>query len=580
MIKYQQSNIKHEIPFVNTKSNSTWKKSHTFKYLDDLVPTYLGRISEIDGSYSAWSFDNITMLDNDTIIIFYGNRAAHYSTEQSRTYMCRYTVSTGAKTISLMPFNGVAQSLIKHNNTWYVFTASKRYATSDFNTWTETDISTSYTPMYGVNFNGRFIALPNTSAKNIVLYSDDYGITWTALNLGNNKYITHGGIANVNGTLVIYCTSTSPTSTASITSETTGDRYVITSEDGITWTAPVKCTGDLEYGGPSYVSGSFEHIGEDWYYLTSNRRQIPPVSGTMNLFKGSPNDVINGTMELYAVVDTIEVDAGYTGTASSVYMTDNGNVGMCTDGESLYCTYNRPLGHSVTTWCSNSMQVLSVMSKTHSVDAQDDYYDATWTAKRDAFVSAKNKNHTWYAYLNDTNITQANMKSGQPATDYGTGTKTTLINDTFEFDADLEFPFTNGFRLEIAFNRFTSTSRGNRIGANINGQSYSAYTGTSNGVFIPAVAQTSTEGTGAVKIHKRTAKDPDYLVLEYNKNNSGKLSAYCNGITINSIRNVCDADTYTWSTSNVVYIESVWSYLNSRSDVGNAELKAFTVDIW
>lgn len=576
MIKYQQNSVKTEIPFVQCAPD--WDISDDMQYIDEFEPYYLGHLNDIDGSYSAWSFDNITMLDSDTIIVFYGNRPAHYATEGNKTYMCRYTISTGAKVNTLTPFNEVAQSLIKHENTWYVFTSSKRYATTDFSTWTEASITAGYTPMYGVNFNGRFIALPNSSAQGHVLYSDDLGLTWTTLNLGNSMYITHGGIAIVNGTLVIYCTSTSPTNSAYIGVVECGDRYVITSTNGTTWTSPVRCSGDLEYGGSSYVSGAFEHIGDDWYYFTSNRSQIPPISGRMNLFKGSASDVINGTMKLVNTI-TIAVDPNYSGTVSGAYMTDNGNVGMCTDGTNLWCTYNRPLGHAVVDWCSNSMQVLVCMSKVRrSKVTSDDYYDPDWVTKRDAFISAKDKSHTWYAYLNDTNITQANMKSGQASTEYGD--VTSLINDTFEFDDDIEIPFTNGFRLEIAFNRFTSTSSGNRIGANINGDSYSAYTGTSNGVFVPAVTQTNTAGTGVAKVHKRTATNPDYLILEYNKNNSGKLYAYCNGIEIESIENVCDADTYAWPTQNVVYIESVWPYLTSRSNVNNAELKAFTIDIW
>ena len=577
-IKYQTDGTKYGIPFV--KCSPDWDLCGSFQYVDELNPYYLGHLNDIDGSYSAWSFDNITMLGSDTIIVFYGNRPSHYSESGNKTYMCRYTISTGAKVNTLTPFNGVAQSLIKHENTWYVFTGSKRYATTDFSTWTESSITTSYTPMYGINFNGRFIAIPNSTAKGHVLYSDDLGLTWTTLSLGNNMYITHGGVANVNGTVVIYCTSTSPGNAAYIEVEECGDRYVITSQDGINWTSPVRCSGDLEYGGPSYVSGAFEHIGDTWYYFTSNRTQIPPISGKMNLFKGTASDVINGTMQFYKTVETIEVDP-YTGNASGVYMTDNGNVGMCTDGQKLYCTYNRPLGHAVVDWCSNSMQVLSVMAKYPVAEATDDYYDSSWVTKRDAFIAAKNTSHTWYAYKGLTNITQANMKSGTAATDYSGGSTTTLINDTFEFDDDIEIPFTNGFRLEIAFNRFNSSGTPNRIGANIGGESFSALVLNNQiGVFVPAVTQTNTVGTGIAKLHGRAARDPDYLILEYNKNNSGKLYGYCNGIEIDSIENVCDASDYTWATSNVVYIESVWGYLNNRSGVSNAEIKAFTIDTW
>lgn len=573
MIKYRKNGTYTGAPFIFCAPNWLTSDSIDTVYTDEYMPYYLGHISEVDGSYSAWSFNNIASLDSDTLVILFGNRPAHFATTGNKTYACKYSKSTGQCVVSLTPINGVAQSLIKDGDAWYAFTKSKRYTTTDFVTWTEDDVSADYGQMYGVNFNGRYIALPNTSTKNLILVSDNKGISWTTINTLFDKYITHGGIAVVGDTCVIYCTSTSPTNTKYVANPQSGDRYVITSKDGLNWTEPVKCSGDLEYGGPSYVSGAFTNIGDAWYYFTSNRTQIPPSNGKMNLFKGTATDVINGTMQLLMCVDDITVDEHYDN-ASSSYMTDCGNVGIYTDGVDLYCTYNRPLGHSPVYWCSNSMQVLSVVSKRKRQVATDDYYDSEWKAKRDAFIASQNTDHTWYAYVGKSNMTQAEIKSGVVPTDYGESTTTNIV-DSFEFDADVEIPFINGFRLEVAFNRLTSPSGSSQIGANINGESFSAYIDASWGRFVPAVLGTS--GAGLAELYGRGLATPNYMVLEYK---NGILSGSCNGLTYETIKNVSDVSDITWPTQNVVYISSVWSYLNSRSSINNHEIRALAIDIW
>ena len=187
----------------------------------------------------------------------------------------------------------------------------------------------------------------------------------------------------------------------------------------------------------------------------------------MSFFKGTEQDVINGSMSLYKTVDNFDTGATSIAVAANVIQSDSGNMCMRTDGNGLYLVYHRPILHQDSSaYCeSNSMTCLAIVDSVRGSDVADDFYNPNWEAERDAFVSAKDTSYDLYAYGLTNNFNNSFWTSN----DYPKIETTDVLTKS----AGLTIPFVNSFELIAVFyfgNWYINGGWADQyMGANVNG---------------------------------------------------------------------------------------------------------------
>lgn len=501
---------------------------------------YMSHISAIDGLYSGFNYSNVYIIGNE-LVIAYLAKEFHFTPMADGTQIMRVARMnlTTRQVIESDVMTGVGYfGSVYYNGVYYIFDSfRKRYTTTDWRTFTESTYtlpSQMSEPYYiTVWDNGRFVSTISYAVKGAMIYSDDLGVTWTRASGGTSANADHGGTAKVGDTLVAYCqddTGANPT-------DDTPRRWVLTSTDnGETWDEALCTDPDLLKCGGSHASGAFCHIGEDWFYATGNRLQYTDDNGKVHLgqiqlFKGTAQDVLDGSMHLLNVLDDLSTGCTSIGIPNSTTWTDTGNLGMTTDGESLYCVYQRPLFHVLETYpyaISNSMVALSIIDTTSGQEEKtDDYYDPEWRSKMAAAVADHDTNHDFYIYADDAS----------PVTNYSGSIYTRsqynrMASGYVLPDDNLSIPFVS--RFEMCFvGRFRETLNADRsgyimayLGANISGTE-SAITGTTNNLFFNKTYSTIGAGSLSTSFFADT-----YFRLKYE---NGILSATVNGNTIPNV---------------------------------------------
>lgn len=455
-----------------------------------LYTKYMSHISPMDGYYNSHSYDAV-FIKNGFLYAFYTQAPSHFTDKTDSTtslMLCKYNLSTKtvvSNTVIMSPARCFWHG-IEVSGTYYLFAESGtkyRLSTTDFINFTETTWTAplGYSNMNYIieGANHRLICTTGQTTKGMkIYYSDDLGLTWTLASGYSDAITTHGGFVHLgNGKIVLYCQdSYSGNTSASVTEKAHATKRVvmISDDNGETWTGSLCQNSDLVDCGITYSTGSFCKIDDDWYFGTSRRLIELQTSGTyklgdIRLFKGTEQDVINGTMSLYKVVDNFDTGATAISVSLIDIQSDSGNMCMRSDGSSLYLVYHKPLLHQDSNdYCeSTSMLCLATAEPTKGQSLTDDFYNPNWETERDSFVSAKNTSYSLYAYGETTNIGNGIYSSS----DYEKIESTDIVPIN-----ELSIPFTNSFEIIAVvemYNRYINGEFAHQyVGANISGNTY------------------------------------------------------------------------------------------------------------
>lgn len=527
--------------------------------LDGLYSHYMGHISPFNGYYNSHSYDAV-FVKNGYLYVFYTQAPSHFTAKTDSTtslMLCKYDLlskSVVSNTVVLNPARCFWHG-VEVNGTYYLFAESGtkyRLATTDFINFTETTWTAPST-FSNMNYiiegaNNRLICTTGQTTKRMrIFYSDDLGLTWTLATGYEDAVTTHGGFVHLgNGKVVLYCQdSYSGNTSASVVDNAHATKRVvmISDDNGETWTGSLCQNADLVDCGITYSTGSFCKIGDDWYFGTSRRLVEPQTSGTyklgdIRLFKGSQQDVINGTMSLFKTVDNFDTKATSIRTSLIDLQSDSGNMCMRSDGSSLYLVYHRPILHQDSTaYCeSTSMECLAIVDSARYPSVSDDFYNANWEAERDAFADAKSTSYTLYAYGKDNNFKNGIIYTSD---DYPKIEATDIVPPN-----TITIPFVSQFELVAVMyvtNRLINSEWSDQyVGANINGGVY-VFGGYTNSYYLnrpnDSAAGTCSLGTGGNRYQ--------YYKL---KLSNGVISATLNGRTISDFK--CPAQYLTRDISN------------------------------
>lgn len=501
---------------------------------------YKSHVSAIDGLYSGFNYSNVHVVNNH-LVIGYLAMPHHYTSLESCVQVFRVAkinLSTGVITerdaITGMGWCGS----VYYNGNYYIFDSfGHRYVTTDWETFeqgTYTIPSGGTEPYYiTVGDNGRFISTISTYKKGWMIYSDDLGLTWTRASGGNSAYTDHGGTCKVGNTLVAYCSD----SAGSGFGDDSPNRWVLTSVDnGETWSEKLCVNQDLLKCGTSHASGSFARIGDDWFYLAGKRLKWTDENGIVHLgaiqlFKGTAQDVIDGTMSLYTVVDDLSTEKTGIYPPDSLYQTDTGNLGMATDGSKLFCVYMRPLFHVQPNGgqfnTSNCMVTLAVVDTDRKgTNSSDDYYNPNWQTEMETELSAKDTTHDFYIYADGNGYI-----SNYLGTILSKSTISNMGDGFVQPSQTLSLPFVNEFEMCFIGRLREVLVDGNYInnylGANINGEEV-CLTGTTNNLYLNKANTTN----GAAALAALFGGDV-YFKIKYE---NGIVSVSLDGTTINNIK--------------------------------------------
>ena len=554
---------------------------------------YMSNIAPIDGMYNSHSYSNVYVVGNELIVLY--RSAPHHFSDSS---LCKMRISR----TNLKTFESTNEDLLEGlnyfgsvccNGTYYIFDKSmNRYDTTDFKNFNKvayTVPSGASEPYYiTVGDNNRFISThSNSSKKGSMMYSDDYGVTWlkaTGDDVYNATLTTHGATTKVGNTLVAYCQA-SKNDTA--TNNETVLNVLISVDNGLTWTGSEVIDEDLKYCGPSFASGMFAQIGDEWFLCLSSRLRTTDEDGNIHLgnvrlFKGSEEDVINGTMSLYAVVDDFNTKCTSITVPSNVSMTDTGNIGMTTDGSNLYIVYAKPLmqqASSGTDWItSNSMLCMAVVNSVNqNIGKEDSYYNAEWETERDAFVEAKDVEHDLYIYGSGTTVvTNVNgIEIMTPETNKDAYGNNSMASGCVVPNEDIQIPFVDYFEMRMIFglaNRLISPDyHKHYYGINVDGIKH-ALTGSVN------IYKFNESNSTSCAASLTTGQQLCDFKLKYEK---GIVSATLNGITIDDVQSYVVTDFSGFNdTENTAYLtfDVLAQIVLGGTGVGKNALIALTVD--
>lgn len=501
---------------------------------------YMSHISPFDGFYSSHSYDAVFIKDG-YLYVFYTHAPHHFTskTDASASLMlCKYDLANRqvvSNTVILNPARCFWHG-VQVEDTYYLFAESGtkyRLATTDFETYTETTWSapSSFSNMnyICVGANNRLICTTGRTVKGCnIFYSDDLGLNWVKASGYADAVTTHGGFVHLgNGKIVLYCQDRYTGSSGSGPIENAHDtqRVVMISEDnGETWTGSLCQNADLLDCGVTYSSGAFCKVDDTWFFGT-NARFIEQQSdgywhlGNIRLFKGTEEDVINGSMSLVTVVDDFNsYGTARTSMTPSTVQSDSGNMCMRTDGTNLYLVYHKPVLHadSADIYESNSMLALAIVDNARRGGLEDDFYDPGWETERDAFIQTVDTNHDLYAWGMSRNI-----GSGV----YDEEDQEIVSGDIIPISG-LKIPFTNEFYFKMVVaagaNTINTVRTETCIGVGIDSKVYALVGDVFN----------RTAGQGGM-IFQGKSNSKEYFCMSYK---NGKLSVKLNGRTIDDLK--------------------------------------------
>lgn len=549
---------------------------------------YMSNIAPIDGLYNSHSYSNVYVVGNELIVLY--RSAPHHFSDAS---LCKMRISR----TNLTTFESTSEDLLDGLNyfgsvycdgKYYIFDKSmNRYDTADFKTFnaaTYTVPSGASEPYYiTVGDDNRFISThSNSSKKGCMMYSDNYGLTWvqaTGDDVYNATLTTHGATTKVGNVLVAYCQASK---TDTPTNNDTVLNVLTSSDNGLTWNGTVVSDEDLKYCGPSFASGMFAQIGDEWFLCLSSRLQTTDGDGyihlgNVRLFKGTADDVINGTMSIHSVIDDFNTECTSSGIATSVTMTDTGNIGMTTDGENLYIVYSKPLfpqsSPQKNLWLtSNCMLCLAVVNSVKvDISKEDSYYNSEWETERDSFVSAQDTEHDLYIY-GDGDTINTNVYGIDV---YEQSNYSRLPSGYFTPAVDMEIPFDEYIDIRIIgkiHNRYVNGAYANHYyGLNVDGKKY-AITGSVNSYYFNKT--NITNGACSLAFYRQDLID---YHLTYN---NGVVSVALNGIEIDDVESYVVPMVEFNDTEKTAYLtfESLGTLVSAGSDIGGQGFMAITID--
>ena len=545
---------------------------------------YMSNIAPIDGMYNSHSYSNVYVV-GDELVVLYRSAPHHFSSSELVTMRCTRLHLDTWETETYDALTGVNYfGSVYHDGVYYVFDQSlKRFTTTDFRTFEESAYTTPATEPYYivVGDNNRFVsAHSNSQAKGTMMYSDDLGVTWhqaTGDDVYTSTLTSHGACTKVGDTLVAYCQA-KKVDTA--TDNTTTLNVLTSTDNGLTWSGAEVVDEDLKYPGPSFASGMFANIGDEWFLCLSSRLRYTDDGlnlhiGNVRLFKGTAEEVISGNMHLYAVVDDFDCGTKNVHGANSVIMTDSGNIGMTTDGKALYIVYAKPLMASDDI-CSNNMLALSVVNGSSTdISRPDAYHNDDWEAERDAFVAAKDTAHDLYIYGDGSGVL-TNVKGIEIATNesYQLQYSSGLTAGNVAPLGDIVVPFNERFSLRMVATISNRNVGGAYVhqyyGLNINGKKCALHGSTNDYYF-----NHTNETIGAASLATNHSVRVDFE-LRYD---NGQVTATLNGDTIEDVQSYVTVDIESNPDSNTAVLSFAWAAeMVATSAKINAAVEAIVID--
>lgn len=415
-------------------------------YSTELYASFKGFVTPFDGAYSGWMYDNMVPVGNK-IYMIYVYMQSHYNTmgESKKSRFVCYDTETETVTFTkecMYNGNHFDAWILKYiDGVFYAWdSAGYRYATSNLgNTWTREQCTgkpvdeTHYTV---TTHTGRIIGCPHSYDRRYYLYSDDNGLTWSKVDnpYGNytngSQYIcSHNTLYEVDNKIVAYLSAPFGTSI-----NQNGVRYVSVSEDdGLTWSEPTACTGDLANAGATYTCGQILHFAGQYHYIANYRYSSSTemtstgIGGYIKWYKGSASDLLNGTLSL---VDTIYTQSGTTGRKD-----DFGNGGGCVCNGAMYFNTGTTTNYPGITPASSQGIRLFKFGATEEADTDVPAWDTNYKSRFNALLSAKSTTPRYYFYSNVNDM----------------DTQSTRINDS-------DIGFVNNFGTWAQIGRYQSTN--------------------------------------------------------------------------------------------------------------------------
>lgn len=302
--------------------------------------SFKGFVTPFNGAYNDWMYDKMIPVGNK-IYMNYCYMQSHYNSTGESKKSALLCYDTETETIEWertcicdgVIFNSQIMKLI--DGKLYIWNGDGyRYESSDWGqTWTKTactGMSSDYHYAI-VTSTGRIIASAPGSSTHNYLYSDDNGLTWSTISnpFGNTTYVTsHNCFFEEDGKIIAYLFAPMYTN-----NNQNATRYVSYSEDnGMTWTTPTACTGDLASAGSSYMTGQILKFGGEYHYITAVRYfdSTDSTSGRLEWYKGTLTELLSGNLTLY---QTIFKQNGQS------RIDDTGNMGACICNGAIYINY-------------------------------------------------------------------------------------------------------------------------------------------------------------------------------------------------------------------------------------------------
>lgn len=390
--------------------------------------SWRGLITPVNGAYIQGFYNNGVAID-DKIYFPRDAKKAHWNGENlpdQSLFYC-YDTTNNTLTCKIPYYNGERFHI---NGMWYDGTAiygfglPYRYKTTDFgDTWTREEMTSvglyQPTPIFQLK-NGRLIGTMLNRTEYLMI-SDDNGITWSTVSPFTNEQfdgawytMSHGTICELDDCVVLYFNTPIAVYGAGVKNNDS-QRYVSVSYDnGDTWSAPKKCTGDLGIAGYGISPGGFGYLGNKYHFIVGRRYRSKVydadddyiIIGDLCWYIGDADDVKNGTMELRKVLTRTLVPK--IRDDPQISPEDTGNSGVCLCNGNLYANYGNIIyNHDDPDrgYCSNQgLEIFRITVSDREPDVAP-YWDANFKDKFNQILDDESTEYDYYFYSpNNTNI--------------------------------------------------------------------------------------------------------------------------------------------------------------------------------
>lgn len=363
------------------------------KFLVDTEPRFYQKFTAsrpYASKYCDWIYDNIAIID-DKLYFAYTECSHHFaSLVEGESYIVIGVMDADENISYKIPtcdneIIGGTQGIIRHmeyiNGILYMYgNQNVRFKSYDKGTTFEKETITNFTDGYGGQYmirtsTGRLICGCDSSSLKNIYYSDDNGKTWvTRQNVIPSGNCSHPCFIEIDDVILMYTKRQLGTNMNSNSIRILSKSY----DYGETWSEPIDCTGDFRNGGTTNYSMRILEYGGIFYAFVGFRgTALEPtvgnagVYGRLQMFRGTKEDVINGTMTFVKDIDTM-----YAMNLNGAFNSDSGNIGAFIFNGKMYIVWACVYGDD--NYPKTSNQEMRMYTFRLDKDTDNDHFDADW----------------------------------------------------------------------------------------------------------------------------------------------------------------------------------------------------------